>query len=45
MLAPVLFLVNINDLGDNLKNYVYKFADDTKIQGKVENGNEAETLI
>jgi len=37
VLGPVLFLIFINDLESTLLNSVLKFADDTKLFGKVNN--------
>jgi hypothetical protein len=36
VLGPLLFLVYINDLDDNLNNKIFKFADDTKLLGTVD---------
>jgi len=35
VLGPVLFLIFINDLENGLYNSVFKFADDTKVDGRV----------
>ena len=35
MLGPVLFLIYINDLEEGITNFILKFADDTKVFGKV----------
>ena len=35
MLGPVLFLVFINDLDEDIVNNILKFADDTKISKEV----------
>ena len=35
VLGPVLFLIYINDLGENIYNTLLMFADDTKMFGKV----------
>ena len=34
-MGPLLFLIYINDLDDNIKSNVLKFADDTKVFIKV----------
>ena len=36
MLAPLLFVIYINDLDENIGGMVSKFADDTKIGGIVD---------
>ena len=36
VLGPVLFLIYINDVGDNMTSFVSKFADDTKVGHKVQ---------
>ena len=35
VLGPLLFVIYINDLDDNVVNWISKFADDTKIGGVV----------
>jgi len=35
VLGPVLFLIFVNDLDNNITNWSLKFADDTKIFGPV----------
>ena len=35
VLGPVLFLIYINDLDEYIRNSILKFADDTKMFGKV----------
>ena len=35
-IGPLLFLVYIDDLDDGIINWILKFADDTKIFGKVQ---------
>jgi len=35
VLGPILFLIYINDLDSGVMNWILKFADDTKIFGRV----------
>ena len=44
ILGPLLFTIFINDLDKNLQNMVIKFADDTKIWGKVNNAKDVEKM-
>ena len=44
VLGPVLFLVFIDDLEDGLGSEVLKFADDTKIFGRVDSEGAREVL-
>ena len=41
VLGPILFLIYINDLPDNIKSDIYLFADDTKVFKKVSSKEEA----
>ena len=34
VMGPILFTIFINDLDDNLKSKILKFADDTKLVGR-----------
>ena len=44
MLGPVLFLIFINDLDSNLLSSVLKFADDTKVFGRVNSDKDKEEI-
>ena len=44
VLGPILFLIYINDLEDDLSSKVLKFADDTKLFRKVTNDTDKQSL-
>ena len=44
VLGPILFLIFINDLDDDLSSKVLKFADDTKVFRTVKTDTDKETL-
>ena len=44
VLGPILFLIYINDLEDDISSKVLKFADDTKIFRKVTNDTDKQSL-
>ena len=44
VLGPLLFLIFINDLGDGISGLILKFADDTKLRGKVGRVDEIKKL-
>ena len=44
VLGPLLFLIYINDLDDNITSNVLKFADDTKVLRKVNNNGDKQHL-
>ena len=44
VLGPILFLIYINDLEDDISSEVLKFADDTKVFRKVTNGTDKQSL-
>jgi len=45
VLWTLLFLVHINDLDTGLINKLHKFADDTKVFGKVTDGSARESIL
>ena len=44
VLGPVLFLIYVNDLEEDVSNWLLKFADDTKLFGKINNSLDAEIM-
>ena len=44
VLGPLLFLIYINDLDDNITSNILKFADDTKVFRKVNNDGDKQYL-
>ena len=44
VLGPILFVVYINDLPDDLKGHVKMFADDTKVYSHIRNNDDCELL-
>ena len=44
VLGPILFLIYINDLEDDISSKVLKFADDTKVFKKVTNDTDKQSL-
>ena len=44
VLGPILFLIYINDLEDDISSKVFKFADDTKVFRKVTNVTDKQSL-
>jgi len=44
VLGPILFLIYTNDLDFGLRNWILKFADDTKIFSRINNCLDSERL-
>ena len=44
VLGPILFLIYINDIGDAIRNFLWLFADDTKLFGCTNTATDIENL-
>ena len=44
VLGPILFIIYINDLDFGIRNWILKFADDTKIFSRINNSLDSERL-
>ena len=44
VLGPILFIIYINDLEENVLNKIWKFADDTKLMGRVDSEESVRLL-
>ena len=44
VVGPLLFVIYINDLPDNVNSFVYLFADDTKLMRKIKSDEDAKAL-
>ena len=44
VLGPIMFLIYINDLENDISSQVLKFADDTKVFRKVTNDTDKQSL-
>ena len=44
VLGPILFTIYINDLDDEIKRKILKFADDTKLTGRVSNDKQRQII-
>ena len=44
MLGPLLFPIFINDLDDDIKSLIKKFADDAKLMGRVKSTEEVNSI-
>ena len=44
VLGPILFLIYINDLDDDITSKVLKFADDTKVFRKIKSDTDRQHL-
>ena len=44
LLGPLLFLIYIIDLPDNVKSTIYMYADDTKVYREIDSHTDVQTL-
>ena len=44
VLGPLLFLIYLNDLPDNVKSTIYMYADDTKVYREIDSDTDVQTL-
>ncbi len=44
VLGPILFIIYVNDLENELKSSISKLADDTKVGGKAFANSDCETI-
>ena len=44
VLGPLLFLIYINDLPDNVKSTIYMYADDTKVYREINSDTDVQAL-
>ena len=44
-MEPLLYTINKNDLENNIKNNLLKFADDSKLWGRIDNVQERIMLL
>ena len=42
VLAPVMFLIYVNDMTEGVSSYISLFVDDAKLQRKIGNHNDCE---
>ena len=44
VLGPLLFLIYINDLPDNVKSTIYMYSDDTKVYREIDSDTDVQIL-